>query len=456
MDDRQCTKVRPPPARPLSSDKVFTADGVDLEILKAYLIENGSVSKELMMRLVTKAREIFVSEANVVKVDGDVVIIGDIHGQFMDMMGMFHKLKKQPGKNNTKFLFLGDYVDRGEFGVEVMIYLLALKLAYPTDVTLLRGNHETEEMTSSFNFRTQVLDRFDIETYAEMIELFQSLPIAAITNGKLLCLHGGISQRVTNIKAINSVDRFREPPENGVLADVLWADPFDKAKDAQTNDYIANKTRNISVVFGLKPAKALLKAEKMLAIVRAHQVKPEGYEFHNWEGNFPTVITIFSAPNYEQMENNGAVLISTASGAFDVRTFQENEEQQSIYEDNQDMISLMQPRLSQLIFQMFTNILEYGASQFTPGVVKSLSTKQNIDWNYLKKVTEASKGEEKQEKKKIGVNINFKKKPAKGKPGEKAASKEKEEVKGEIKDLKVEGYSDEENEDDDIETAQQI
>lgn len=95
-----------------------------------------------------------------------------------------------------------------------------------------------------------------------------------------------------------------------------------------------NEVRNISVVFGLRPAKEILKREKMLAIVRAHQVKPNGYEFHNWDGSFPTVITIFSAPNYEQMENNGAVLISTASGGFDVRTFQENDEQQSIYEDN--------------------------------------------------------------------------------------------------------------------------
>lgn len=244
------------------------------------------------------------------------------------------------------------------------------------------------------------------------------------------------------------MDRFREPPEHGVLADVLWADPFEKIKDAQNNDYVPNKTRNISVVFGLKPAKALLKSEKMLAIVRAHQVKPEGYEFHNWEGNFPTVITIFSAPNYEQMENNGAVLISTATGAFDVRTFQENEEQQSIYEDNQDMISLMQPRLGQLTLQMFTNIMEYGASQFTPGVVKSLSTQKNIDWNYLKKVTEASTGNEKKEPKKIGVNINFKKKPAKGSKGDKAQTKEKEEVKENIENLDVAGYSDDENDED--------
>jgi len=120
---------------------------VDLELLKAYLIENGKMSKDLMMTLIRKGKAATTAEPNILKVDGDVVIIGDIHGQFMDMMGMFHKLKRQPAVSNTKYLFLGDYVDRGEFGVEVMAYLLALKLKFPNDVYLLRGNHETEEMT---------------------------------------------------------------------------------------------------------------------------------------------------------------------------------------------------------------------------------------------------------------------------------------------------------------------
>jgi len=147
-------------------------------------------------------------------------------------------------------------------------------------------------------------------------------------------------------------------------------------------------------------------------------VKPNGYEFHNWDGNFPTVITIFSAPNYEQMENNGAVLISTSVGGFDVRTFQENEEQQSIYEDNQDMLTLMQPRMNALIFQMFTNILEYGSNQFTPGVIKSLSNQKNIDQTYLAKVVSASKGESvKKEVPKLGINLKMKKDQSKNKAG---------------------------------------
>jgi hypothetical protein len=102
---------------------------------------------------------------------------------------------------------------------------------------------------------------------------------------------------------------------------LLWADPFDKPADAKSKEFANNNVRNISVMFGLKPAKALLEREKLILIVRAHQPKPKGYEFHKWSGEFPTVITIFSAPNYEHMENDGAVLISTGMSGLNVITF---------------------------------------------------------------------------------------------------------------------------------------
>ena len=100
-----------------------------------------------MRALIGDCKKLFRQDPNLLKIDGNVVIVGDVHGQFMDMMNMFHKLRSTPGDNGTKFLFLGDYVDRGEFGCEVLGYLLALKLQYPKSVFMLRGNHETEEMT---------------------------------------------------------------------------------------------------------------------------------------------------------------------------------------------------------------------------------------------------------------------------------------------------------------------
>jgi serine/threonine-protein phosphatase 2B catalytic subunit len=108
------------------------------------------------------------------------------------------------------------------------------------------------------------------------------------------------------------------------MTDLLWADPFENKKEAKTLDYKHNDLRNISCFFGLAPVHALLKKEKLISIVRGHQVKPKGYEFHDWEGSFPNVITIFSAPNYEGLENDAAVLISTDKGGVDVKTFNEN------------------------------------------------------------------------------------------------------------------------------------
>ena len=159
-NDRKVKEVRPPPNRPLSLDRVFPMkdfrtrnDTPDLELLKAYLVEQGSLSKELMQHLIDETKTVFRKEPNLHRIDGSVVIIGDIHGQFTDMMSMFSKLRQPGGSHNTIYLFLGDYVDRGEFGCEVMGYLMALKLMYPKNIFMLRGNHETREMTTSFNFR---------------------------------------------------------------------------------------------------------------------------------------------------------------------------------------------------------------------------------------------------------------------------------------------------------------
>jgi len=106
-----------------------------------------------MNHLIARTNAVMRKEPNLHRIDGSVIIIGDIHGQFTDMMNMFSKLRQPGGAHNTTYLFMGDYVDRGEFGCEVMGYLMALKLMYPRNVYLLRGNHETREMTTSFNFR---------------------------------------------------------------------------------------------------------------------------------------------------------------------------------------------------------------------------------------------------------------------------------------------------------------
>lgn len=133
---------------------------MNLELVKNYLFEGGKVSKECLLEIMRRVRTVLSQEPNLVRVDGKVVIVGDIHGQFYDLVAMLRKLKGR-SSTSSKLLFLGDYVDRGNYGPEVALYLFCLKLKSPEDIFLLRGNHESRDMAESFNFREQVLMLYD-------------------------------------------------------------------------------------------------------------------------------------------------------------------------------------------------------------------------------------------------------------------------------------------------------
>jgi serine/threonine-protein phosphatase 2B catalytic subunit len=124
-------------------------------------------------------------------------------------------------------LFLGDYVDRGNYSIEVCIFLFALKIQYPHNIILLRGNHESRAMTEHFTFREEVLRKYDEDesVYESFIECFEALPLSADVNGDYLCMHGGISPELKTVDDINKIDRFIEPPLSGFLCDLLWSDP---------------------------------------------------------------------------------------------------------------------------------------------------------------------------------------------------------------------------------------
>ena len=132
-------------------------------------------------------------------------MFGDIHGQYDDLVDV---LTKQRFWNSSKqFLFLGDYVDRGMLGPEVVALLFAMKVRFPTKVHLMRGNHETRECTEDYNFRDQMLAKYDEETYEAVIDAFYELPLACIVNGEYLVLHGGISQKFEYLEQINDLER---------------------------------------------------------------------------------------------------------------------------------------------------------------------------------------------------------------------------------------------------------
>ena len=168
-------------------------------------------------------------------------------------------------------LFLGDYVDRGNYSIEVAIFLFSLKIIYPQNIIMLRGNHESRAMTEHFTFREECLNKYngDESIYEVFIEAFESLPLSADVNGDYLCMHGGISPELKTVEDINKIDRFIEPPLSGFLCDLLWADPCGD-KEARHLKYSKNIERECSFKFGLEPVKQILKKNNFLSIIRAH------------------------------------------------------------------------------------------------------------------------------------------------------------------------------------------
>ena len=147
----------------------------------------------------------------VLKVDAPVKVFGDVHGQYQDLMRFFD-LWGTPDENgdieSQDYLFLGDYVDRGVFGIEVCVLLFCVKLNHPKNVVLLRGNHESRNMTETFTFRKEVLLEYDVEIYDLFIEIFDALPLAAQISGKYLAMHGGISPDLDLLDELDLIDRF--------------------------------------------------------------------------------------------------------------------------------------------------------------------------------------------------------------------------------------------------------
>ena len=153
------------------------------------------------LTLVKLATNIFKSQPNLVCIEDPVTIVGDIHGQFYDFIKLIDPdVGGDPEEN--KYVFLGDYVDRGSFSIEVLALLLSLKISHPKTVVMLRGNHECRQLTSFFNFRVECLKKYDQQTYEIVMEMFDTLPLACLINARFLCVHGGISH---DLRSLNDI-----------------------------------------------------------------------------------------------------------------------------------------------------------------------------------------------------------------------------------------------------------
>jgi len=155
------------------------------------------------------------------------------------------------------------------------------------------------------------------------MDSFDLMPLACIVNGKFLALHGGISPELKTIDDIKKVDRFKEPPRQGLFCDLLWSDPVDNDDGICENIYRQNDVRGCSFFYGNEAVNRFLENNNLISIIRAHEAQLDGYKMHRWNGNtdFPVVITIFSAPNYCDVYNNKGAVIKFENNTLNIQQF---------------------------------------------------------------------------------------------------------------------------------------
>ncbi|KAF7376570.1 Serine/threonine-protein phosphatase [Mycena sanguinolenta] len=273
----------------------------DLDACIQQLLRKRLLHETVLREICAKTKEVLMRDSNVVHVSAPITVVGDIHGQFYDLVEIFRIGGFAP---STNYLFLGDYVDRGLFSVETMSLLMCLKLRYPNRVQLLRGNHESRAVTQNYGFYTECMRKYgSSHVWTYFTDTFDLLSLSCVIDDRIFCVHGGLSPSIHSIDQIKVIDRFREVPHEGPMADLVWQDPR-RTPDPEKEDF-AISPRGAGYTFGSGVVHKFLEINHMSHILRAHQLCMEGYA-SLFDG---LLSTVWSAPNYCYRCGNSASIL---------------------------------------------------------------------------------------------------------------------------------------------------
>ncbi|ULT95827.1 hypothetical protein L3Y34_004474 [Caenorhabditis briggsae] len=249
-----------------------------------------------IIAIIRLVEHIFMDESNLCEAEAPIKVVGDIHAQFQDLNRLFDLIGRVP---EEKLMFLGDYVDRGPQGIEVVMLLFCLKIRHRDRIYLLRGNHETPSVNKIYGFYVECQVKYGVGIWWDFQSCFNRMPMAGLISKKVLCMHGGLSPELVNLDTIRNIPRPCEPLDRGLLIDLLWSDPTNKG------DGWFHSIRGISYMFGKGVVEQACKTMEIDLIIRAHQVVQDGYEMMTGR----RLITVFSVPNYCAQFTNAAAVV---------------------------------------------------------------------------------------------------------------------------------------------------
>ena len=274
------------------------------DILKLPFFEESSI--ELIL---THILTIFQNEELILNLNLPIIVIGDIHGQLLDLYRILIRFGLPPSRS---YLFLGDLIDRGEFSLETICFIFSLKIIYPRNIYIIRGNHEFDDCSSIGGFQKEIIEIYKSNNlYLKFLNVFNYLSIGAILFEKIICFHGGLSPTFLDMKQILLINRpinsFKDPLLNGIF----WSDPSNECID------FGDSRRLYGYTFGFNALKNFLINNNFELLIRGHECIKNGFEY-KFKNN---LLTVFSASNYCGTAMNFAAVIAVF-GSNEIETIQ--------------------------------------------------------------------------------------------------------------------------------------
>jgi protein phosphatase len=259
------------------------------------------ILESTMVRLCQSAQCALDRDPLLLRLAGDLAIVGDIHGNIDDLLRIFERLRYPP---STRYLFLGDYVDRGKYSTEVLMILFAMKVKFPNHVYLLRGNHETESLTRCYGFYQEITAKYSSAAYKAAIQAFSSLPLCAVVGDCIFCVHGGISPLLSTLGELERLPKPTDFSRPGLFTDMVWSDPSDDI------DNFSRNPRGSGCLYGPGALSSFLGTNNLDLLIRSHEACEDGtsWPFQEHPEACEYCVTVFSTSNYCDQGNTAAVI----------------------------------------------------------------------------------------------------------------------------------------------------